>query len=277
LKRFGVALGGGGARGLAHVLVMESLDRLGIRPSVISGTSMGAIVGAMYASGRRGDDLRADLSEILVGKEDTLSSLFSKTPDILRLITSVTPYLKRGGFLSADKFLNYLLDEIQAETFEDLAIPFKVVTADFWTGEEVVITEGPLLPALKASMSIPGVFPPVELGGRVLVDGGVVNNVPWSVLNDCDFTLAVDVAPTRKMTVNPIPNMLDAVLGMFDIMIEKSVDQNLSDNPPSMYVKPEIVGIRTLDFDKVDTVFAQAESEIFQMEDELRLRLENLR
>lgn len=273
-SRIGVAFGGGGARGYAHIAVMEVLDRLDIRPAVLSGTSIGAIIGAIYASGRRGEDIRRVVGEILVERGEGLRSVLKKTAEMFRWITTVSPYLKRGGVLNADRFLEQLLDEIDAETFEDLKIPLTVVATDYWTGEAVHLNSGPLLPAIKASMSIPGVFPPVELDGRVLVDGGMVDNVPWGILSDCDYTLAIDVSPTRDKGENPVPNMIDAVLGMFDLLIQNPVQERLDRSPPSLYVHPRIVGVRVLDFDKAESVIRQSEPKIAWMEEQLKERWE---
>lgn len=271
MKKIGVALGGGGARGMAHIPVIEALDRLEIRPTEISGTSMGAIFGAMYASGLRGEEIRGSVDEVMFSTSDSLKSKLSKIPELMKVLFSVSPHLNRGGFISVEKLLGNLLDDIQVERFEELKIPLKVVTTDFWTGEKFVITSGPLLPAIKASMSIPGLFPPVELDGRILVDGGVVDNVPWTILEDSEFTLAVDVAPSRTVPANSIPNVVDSVLGMFDIMIERSVKGSLAASPPDLYVKPEIHGVRTLDFDKFETVYSQAQPEITRMEEKLQV------
>ena len=273
--KFGVAFGGGGVRGLAHIQVMESLDRLGIKPAMISGTSMGAIIGALYASGQKGSAVAEKLKSKFIkggGKKKNLADTFKKdktqsdSAELLKIFTSITPYMSRGGIISADRFLSYLLKEIQVETFEDLEIPFRVVATDFWSEKQVVISSGPLLPAVKASMAIPGIFPPSLIDGRVLVDGGVVNNVPWDVLENCEYTLAIDVAPTRKQPKKPVPVVIDAFFGMFDIMLQKITDKKLQTSPPSLYVRPELTGIRTLDFDKISLVFEQAAPSIMEME-----------
>ncbi|MCV6604669.1 MAG: patatin-like phospholipase family protein, partial [Porticoccaceae bacterium] len=168
--------------------------------------------------------------------------------------------LRRGGFLNADGALQYLLELIEVRTFEELKIPLQVVATDYWSGEAVVFDSGELLPALKASMAIPGVFPPVEIDNRVLVDGGIVNNLPYDLLPDfCSQSIAIDVAPTREPESDqPVPGLLDAVLGTFDILLENADRQRLAQSPPSVYLKPQISGVRTLDFDAIESVFEQA-------------------
>lgn len=255
----GVALGGGGVRGLAHVLALETIDGCGISPKALAGTSMGAIIGALYASGRSGKDIRELVERHMVFRGDGIREIYRKKEALLKVLTALRPAWKKSGLLRADGFLHYLLDEIQADTFEDLKIPLRVVATDFYRGEAVVFDSGPILPAIKASMSIPGIFVPVEHEGRILVDGGLVNNLPYDLLaGECDATIAVDVAPTREPDESGAPNIIDATLGMFDILVERVVARGLEDRPPTVYVHPKLVNIRTLDFEKIKVVFEQA-------------------
>jgi NTE family protein len=142
--------------------------------------------------------------------------------------------------------------------FEDLPIPLRVVAADFWTAEQVVLESGPLLPAVQASMSLPGVFRPVVIGERVLTDGGGVNPVPHDLLGDCDLVVALDVMGRRVAPAHKIPNPFQAVLGMFDIMQHTIIARRLAHCPPDIYLKPDIVGVELLDFHKAEAIFAQA-------------------
>ena len=260
MSTIGLALGGGGVRGLAHLLALEALDNCGIKPAAIAGTSMGAIVGALYASGATAAEIRAGVERHIIRKDDDFKDILAKKSDLLKWLKIARPALHRGGFLNADGFLRYLLEQIEVTTFEELQIPLAVVATDFWSGEAVVFDSGELLPALKASMAIPGVFTPVEIGGRVLVDGGVANNLPYDVVaRQCEYTIAIDVAPIRQPDNNKlVPGMLDSVLGMFDMLVEQSVANRMAKSPPSLYVHPEIAGVRTLDFDRIESVFEQS-------------------
>ncbi|MGS2722872.1 patatin-like phospholipase family protein [Porticoccus sp. GXU_MW_L64] len=260
MTKIGIALGGGGVRGLAHILALETLDECGIKPAAIAGTSMGAIVGALYASGLSGTDIHAGINRHIIRKGDDLKNILAKKSDLLKWLKLATPTLRRGGFLSADNALQYLLELIEVRTFEELKTPLRVVATDFWSGDTVTFDSGELLPALKASMAIPGVFPPVEIDRRVLVDGGIANNLPYDLLPpECDQTIAVDVAPTRvPQKKEAVPGLLDAVLGTFDILLENADRQRLKTTPPTIYLKPEITGVRTLDFDMIEEVFEQA-------------------
>jgi NTE family protein len=264
-------MGGGGVRGMAHVPALEVIDDCGIRPTAVSGTSMGAIVGALYASGMSGKAIRTIVDEHIVGKDDDFKEVLSKAPKLLKWMNVVSPEFRRGGMLKADGFLRYLIEQIGFETFEELEIPLYVVTTDFWSGEPAVISSGELLPAIKASMAIPGVFAPVVIDEAVLVDGGVANNLPYDVISDlCDITIAIDVAPTRRPRKKQIPNVLDSVLGMFDMMVENAVADKIERLPPTVYCRPEILGVRTLDFDHIEDVYEMAKPAVSALRGDLQ-------
>jgi len=136
-----------------------------------------------------------------------------------------------------------------------------VVAADYWSAEEVIFEKGPLLAALQASMAVPGVFSPVSVEGRIMVDGGVVNLVPYDLLmGRADFIIAVNVSRVRFAGEDEIPNALEAVLGTFDIMQTTMLADKLERLKPDIYVWPQIRDIRMLDFTKIEEVFAQATS-----------------
>ena len=270
MKTVGVALGGGGARGLAHVLALETIDACGISPTVISGTSMGAIIGALYASGQSGAEIRKGIERHIVTQNDNIKDIFGKAPDLFKWLRVVSIEMGRGGFLKADGFLKYLLAEMRARTFEELSIPLYVVATDFWSGQEVVFSSGELLPAIKASMAIPGVFAPVIVDDRVLVDGGMVNNVPFDLLADkCWCTVAVDVAPSRSPDERMVPGMVDSVLGMFDMLVEKTMDSKRKESSATIYVQPQIANVRVLDFDKIESVFDQSRKAMLDLKGQL--------
>ena len=130
-----------------------------------------------------------------------------------------------------------------------------------------------LLPALQASMAVPGVFAPASIGGRVLVDGGVVNLVPYDhLLERADFTIAVDVSKARNPGKNEIPGALESVLGAFNIMQASALAEKMKHRKPDIYVQPEIQGVRMLDFGKTEEVFLQAAPAV----DLLRKQLKNM-
>jgi NTE family protein len=268
--KIGIALGGGGVRGLAHVLALEVIDACGIKPVAITGTSMGAIIGAMYASGLSAREIRAVIDEHIITKGETLSEIYRKKENLVKWLSAVRPTRSKGGLLKANGFLHYLLDEIKIDTFDELSIPLDVIATDFHRGEAVVFNRGELLPAIQASMSIPGIFAPVKHNGQILVDGGVVNNLPYTMLSGkCDVTIAVDVAPTRCASDSGAPNMIEATLGMFDILVETITDSMLEEKPPTIYVHPRLVGIRTLEFEKIEDVLEQSKPAMKEFQENL--------
>jgi NTE family protein len=272
--KIGLALGGGGVRGLAHIAVLEALDEMGIRPGVISGTSMGAIIGAIYASGMSGKEIKERVSGHLILKDDTLRDIVAKRNTLLKLVKAFSLELPRGGIINAQGFFEYLFSEIKKRTFKELEIPLLVIAADYWTAEEVVFEKGDLLPALQASMAVPGVFAPVAVGGRVLVDGGVVNLVPYDhLLKRVDFTIAVDVSSVRSPGKKEIPGTIESVLGAFNIMQASAMAEKMKISKPDIYVKTEIQGVRMLDFSKTDEIFLQAKPAV----DLLRKKLKSLK
>ena len=160
-RRIGLVLSGGGARGFAHVGVLKELERLDINPDVIAGTSMGAILGAFYAAGYKANDIDA----------------------IVRRLSwrDVIDFSFQAGFVKGEK-LHGFLSEYLPRNFRDLNRPFAVTTTDVESGEEVIITEGDLITALRASSCYPGAVEPIPFKGRTLADGGIVNNLPVEAL-----------------------------------------------------------------------------------------------
>jgi NTE family protein len=269
--KIGLALGGGGVRGLAHISVLETLDELGIKPSIIAGTSMGAIIGALYASGMSGKEIRERISKNLILKDDTWRDVVAKKSNLLKLVKAFSAEIPRGGFINTQGFFEYLFSEIRKRTFEELEIPLLVIAADYWTAEEVVFEKDDLLPALQASMAVPGVFAPVSIADKVLVDGGVVNLVPYDhLLERADFTIAVDVSKVRNPGKNEIPGALESVLGAFNIMQASALAEKMKIRKPDIYVQMEIQGIRMLDFGKTEAVFLQAAPAIALLKKQLK-------
>ncbi len=271
--KIGLALGGGGVRGLAHIPVLETLDDLGIKPSIISGTSMGAIIGALYASGMSGKEIRERIKRHLILKDDTWRDIIAKKSNLYKLVRAFSWELSHGWFINTQEFLEYLFSEIKIQTFEELNVPLLVLAADYWTAEEIVLDAGDLLPALQASMAVPGVFAPVCIGGRVHIDGGVVNLVPYDhLLERSDFTIAVDVSRVRHPSKNEIPSALESVLGAFNIMQTSALAEKMRHRKPDIYVKPEIQDVRMFDFGRAEEVFLQAKPAV----DFLRIRMKGM-
>jgi NTE family protein len=210
--KIGLALGGGGARGLAHIGVLKVLEKENIPIDLITGTSMGAIIGAVYA-------LKKDVSAIekITEKYSKISEFnidlsFSEKErkDKPFFLKRMSDFLKKGYILNLELRKKYINDGeglrkvieelVNNKTFEDTQIPFAVVAADLVKGEKVIIRRGKLFDALLASASIPGMFPPVTLDKKILVDGGIVDVVPIEAAQSlgANFVIAVSVSQTIK-------------------------------------------------------------------------------
>ena len=273
MKRVGLALGGGGAKGLAHIAMLKVFDALGIRPHRITGTSIGSIMGALYASGISGERIREGVDRMIISRGDSFKQALKKR-DVLKWLEFLDIEFGNRGLFKGDKFISFLYESMGKATFEDLEIPLKVVATDFWTSEQIVLDSGPLLPAVKASMGLPGVFTPVTIGERVLIDGGGVNPVPHDLLEDCDVIVAIDVMGNMRNASGKAPNVFRAVLGTFDIMQNSIIAEKLKRNPPDIYIKPDIVGVDILEFFKADDVYAQTEPAAKELRDALERELE---
>jgi len=178
--KIGYALGGGGARGLAHIGVMKVLEEHGIYPDVIAGTSMGALVGALYASGLRAGDIERALRL-----------------DLRRLAMLADVRLSLSGLVQGKRVTSALKAFLGDLDFSDLKIPFACVATDIVNGQQIVMRSGPVITAVRASISVPGLFTPVKVRGRYLVDGGLVNMVPVSACRDmgAEYVVGVNVIP----------------------------------------------------------------------------------
>jgi NTE family protein len=181
--RLGLALGGGGVRGLAHIGILAVFEKEGIRPSMMAGTSMGGLIAAAYAVGLSPEALTREVSEFT---------------HLRRLLTLVDLTPARRGLLQGERIRSMLIDKLgKNTTFADLPLPLGLVAVDIDSGEEVVLTRGSLVEAVLATCAVPGIFPPVRWGERFLADGGILNNVPADVARrlGAEVVVAVDVGP----------------------------------------------------------------------------------
>jgi NTE family protein len=266
--RVGLALGGGGAKGLAHIPMLQTLDRCGIRPVGIAGTSIGAIMGLLYAAGTSGDDIYEGITE-LVAAPKSLQEIF-EAKQIFAWLEYFDLDIGRGSLFQIDKFLDQLEEVIGISRFEDLPIPLKVVATDFWAREEVVFDSGPIKPAIAASFALPGVFKPVVQGEQVLIDGGSVNPLPYDLLQDeCDFIVAIDVMGQRRPDGDLLPSYAESLFNSFQIAEKSILREKFRRQPPDVYIEVEVEDVAVLDFHKADEIFAQAESARLQLEAEL--------
>jgi NTE family protein len=255
---FGIALGGGGARGLCHALMLEAFDELGIRPVVIAGTSIGALMGSAYASGMSGAEMIAHCRELFQTRTELVKRLLGR----LNVNGGLAGMLNGSPFpvFSGEGILEALLPDTIAPTFEDLEIPFLAVTADFYTQSPRILSEGPLITAVAASCALPGLLKPIETGGRVLIDGGFVNPLPFDLLKGAaDIIAAVDVSAGPQRHGKRLPTLVETVLGSTQIALATLVREKLKAGAPDILIRPKVGHFRVLDFYRLDEILAAAE------------------
>ncbi len=254
-----LVLGGGGARGLAHIGILEVLDELGVVPKVIAGTSIGAIFGSAYASGIRGADIRRHTIEVLTRRFDLVRDVFSARAMSGR--SAFNLFAGRGSLLAPEALLDIVLPSDVAETFEDLKVPLHIVASDYYALEPKVLTEGPLRPAVAASMALPVIFRPVTIDGRMLMDGGFVNPLPFDLLDGmADILIAVDVSGTTKQPESDKPPAILESLFSLSFFFERSlIREKLKARQPDIYVEAGTGTFNVLDFLKVKEILEKAE------------------
>jgi len=271
-KSIGIAFGAGGARGIAHLLMIEALDELGVKPSIISGSSIGAVVGAFYAAGFTAKEMKEILDQLINPKSDSVFDFLLKS-DIVKMFTMFDPQFIRSGFIKGEKFQKYMKSHLQVSRFEELKIPLMIVATDYWKKEAVIFEKGDLIQPIKASYSLPGLFTPVKIKNRILIDGGAVNPLPFDLIMDkCDITIAIDVTAFKAQNESEIPPTFDSVFTTYQTMQNSIIKERLKFLRPDIYIRPEIFDVRVFDFVKADLIFKQAES----AKEELKRQLDKL-
>ena len=270
--RVALALGGGSARGLAHIVVLEVFDELGIKPVVIAGTSMGSICGACYAAGLSAAEVREGFESQLASRATFLKHFAGK----LRGGISTLWSLRTPGIVDNVTLFEMLLPEILHCDFDSLKIPFLAIAADFYGIEQIILDHGPLIPALAASCALPGMARPVVLEGRVLIDGGYVNPVPYDVVMDrADITVAVDVTgDTRRRPGMRVPGTLEAVTGATQLLFHSITREKLKSIAPDIFIRPKVGDFAALDYFKISDILAAAQDAKDDLKRQLSQRLE---
>lgn len=253
-RKVGLALGSGLARGLAHIGVLKVLQSEGIPIDMIAGTSAGAVIGAICAQGKEAG-LMADLARGL---------------DWKKMISLVDLAVPKTGLIGGRKIKNWLELIIGSDIkFSDLKIPLACVATDIITGEEVIIKRGSVLEGVRASISLPGIFTVAKWNGRYLVDGGLVNPVPVSVLKEmgADFIIAVNVKPDVSKGTQQLgkeearnlkePNIFSVLLQSIFIGISSQVQHSLEE--ADIVIHPQLAHIHPNDFHQAQECILQGE------------------
>lgn len=234
----GLALGSGGARGLAHIGVLKVLKKEGIPVDLIVGSSMGSLVGSLYATG-------LDL-EMMEGLAVHLKRKY--------WLDLAVP---RRGFVTGEKVKEMIRLLTRSRSLEELPIPMGVVATDLGNGQRVVFQKGPVDLAVRASISIPGIFEPVRWQGKTLVDGGVIDRVPITVVKEmgADIILAVDVVPHR--TSARIENIFDVITQTLSVMEREILNQRLL--AADVLIHPDLTDISPTAFTRVEECIRRGE------------------
>ncbi len=252
-----VALGGGGARGLAHIVVLEALDEIGIKPVTIAGTSIGALVGAAYASGMSGKEMRRHVLRLAHNRPEMIRRVIAARVGGLTSIFQAT--FGNPMLVDAAKFCALFLPESIPDDFAELRTPLTVVATDLYARAEAPFDQGPLRPALAASMAVPGLIRPIEFEGRVFVDGGAVNPLPFEhVRGKADVTIAVDISGPPEGRQG-IPDPFETVFTTLQVMGSTIVAEKLRHWTPEIVVRPNVRSFRLLDFFHASAVLRAAE------------------
>lgn len=252
-KKLGLALGGGAARGLAHIGVLKVLDEERIPVSCVAGSSAGSLIGVLYCYGYGWREIRDLAREI----------------DWTDLVTMTLP---RMGLVNAQKLEGMVRRLIKGKRIEDLRIPFRAVAVDIARAEEVVLQEGPAARAVRASSSIPGIFEPTPWEGRLLVDGGIMNNVPADVARrmGADVVVGVNLSADLKKE-KPPENLLDVVLYSLYIMIHGVAQEGLG--KADLIVAPDLRGFGYHNLNRLDEMIDRGERAMLAQLGNLRRKL----
>lgn len=271
-KTLGLALSGGGARGLAHVGVLKALTDENIRISSLSGCSMGGLVSALFAIGYSAKEIEAIAIKHTTVRE--MINLVDRTP-------------RRRGLIVGHRLRNLLAQLIGKDTtFSDTLIPLSLNAVDLITSQEVVLTEGNVLDAVMSTIAVPGFFAPVNIGKMQLIDGGSLNNLPLSNLKQFapDISMAVDVHPDTSREVPwqfakqkvrfplPVPDFFLDFYRAQLIMITRMTELNIVQDPPDLLIRPDLPPEITMfyGYQKADKIIAQGEISMRKNIDKLK-------
>jgi len=305
--RIGIALGSGSARGWSHIGVLKALQEMGIRPGIVAGSSIGALVGAAYANNQQ---------ERL---EQWILSLSWK--DIANFMD---PSVLGGGFIQGDKLLKFARAHTDNPTIESLPIAFSAVATELDTGREVWLRTGPLIEAVRASISLPGLFAPVKRDGQWLIDGGVVDPVPVSLCRamGAEIVIAVNLNgeiigkhgrnkrdkqlkkreesnriallervsaqlknslhERRELFLSQLfgenrdtPGLFEVMAGSLNIMQDRITRSRLAGDPPDIMLEPRLDHIGLMEYDKGEIAIAEGQACVGRMAEHLRALIQD--
>ncbi|WP_100330810.1 patatin-like phospholipase family protein [Bacillus xiapuensis] len=238
--KIGVALGSGGARGFAHIGVLKALEDAGIPVDMLAGSSMGSLVASFYASGQ-------DMEQLY-----KLSTAFRRK----YFLDFIVPKL---GFISGKKIKSFIRLFTYGKNIEELNMPVAIIATDIQRAEKVVFTKGPIAEAVRASIAIPGIFVPEKVGGRLLVDGGVIDRVPVSVVKEmgADIVIGVDVSSVKKNA--EIHTIFDVIMQSIDILQLEIIENRQTAS--NVMIRPPVDGYNSRAFTHIEEIIQAGENE----------------
>ena len=258
--KIGLALGAGGARGISHLAFLQAMEELGVKPDIISGSSIGALIGAYYSAGLSYKEiyhilLNIDLKDMAKFFD---FSLFDSS-----------------GFVKGKGVEEFIKDTLPVHDFESLSIPLKIVATDYWKREEVIFENGDLVKPIRASISIPVLFEAVPHNDTILVDGVITNPVPYDILkDDCDLLIAIDVTglntPPSTMA---IPNRIEIMINTIQIMQASIIRSKGIEADVAIFAQPELKNIGVFDFHKHKEIWEGTKLHVERFKKDLKHKL----
>jgi NTE family protein len=257
-KTVALALGGGGARGIAHIAVLEALDDMGVRPTAIAGTSIGALIGAAYASGMSGRDIRRFVVNVAHNRPEVIRRLYVARAGTFANLFNIG--FGSATVVDAEKFCEKFLPAQVPGDFGDLKIPLTVIASDLYRRMPVAFSSGALRPTIAASIALPAVMRPVVIEHRVLVDGGATNPLPFDQLRGkADVIVAVDISGDPSDERRDIPSPWECLATTVLVMGSAITREKLKHGAPDLIVRPKVGTFRTLDFLQASAILRAAE------------------
>lgn len=255
--KIGVALGGGSARGLTHIPYIEAMDEMGLKPAVIAGTSIGALIGSGWANGMSGSELRDHAFSVLGTMRTIAGKLWGPQ------IRNIGGLFQNGLNMQLDpaRVVDNFLPSNFPDDFKDLKTALYVVATDFQSWHQAVFNSGPLRPAIAGSIAIPSLFKPVMHANHFLVDGGVANPLPLDqAAIDSDILVGIDVNgdPSQAMARTDY-KVLDIWFGSAQIMMHSLIAHMMAAYPPDIYVRPHVTAFGAMEFWRVREIIQHVE------------------
>ena len=257
-RSFALALGGGGARGLAHIAVLEALDDMGRKPVAIAGTSIGSLIGAAYAAGMSGREIRRFVITLAHDRAEVWRRLIATRAGTFANLFNMG--FGSATLVDAEKFCAQFLPDRVPDDFDALAIPLTVIATDLYRRQQAVFSSGALKPVLAASIALPTVMRPVVVAGRILIDGGATNPLPFDQLRGrADVVVAVDISGEPTDERRDIPNPWECLATTVLVMGSAITAEKIKHGAPDLIVRPKVGSFRALDFLQASAILRASE------------------